>query len=139
MTASEWFIKLPYEKFNILIPQRYIINEEGIKRQNISRFHQIDFDSLIIKKLKLTYFEHGKVTTLFLSHKDNYIITTQALVQLVKLPLESLKPVTGAIKNKCLGRGMIAFSFEDKKINCVISPYDFFKRTREVNVEKNRI
>lgn len=135
MTASEWFIKLPYGKFSILIPQRYIIGEESIKRHNISRFHQIDFDTLIVKKLKFTYFEHGKVTTLFLSQKDNYIITTQALVQLVEIPLEKLKPVHGVIKDKCLGRGMIAFSFEDKFINCVISPYDFFKRTREVHVE----
>ncbi len=135
MTASEWFIKLPYGKFNILIPQRFIIDEEGIKEKKISRFRQIDFDFLIAHKTKITYFEQGKITTLFVNQNETYIITTQALVQLVEIPLEKLKPAHGVIKDKCLKRGMIAFSFEDDFINCVISPYDFLKRTKNVNVK----
>lgn len=136
MTQTEWFIKLPYGKFNILIPQRYVIDDEEIKNHSLYRFHQINFDKLIVKKLNITYFEHSKFTTIFLSQIENYIITTQTIVQLVEIPLEKLKPVHGIIKNKYISRGMIAFLFENDILNCVISPYSFFKRTREVNVEK---
>ena len=126
--TAEWFASIDFGSGNILISQEMILDSfytrnigEHIPPSVLSKLKEIDLDA----KLKETNQEHSEnkakdVTTIYIGGETPFLIKTSSIPQMKKLILEECSTLGGVIGNYLKNNGIVAFHFEENKIEYIL-------------------
>ena len=137
MKKSDWFTRLEYKDFDILL-QKNTVADTGLTKsydqELLEWMNRYNLNETMARLLK-TDIPSEPCTEIAIESQDHnmeqIIVSTGCIPEVEEISYEELVPVTGLLKDALLEHGIIAIRFFNNKIQYVIDLETFYIKLKE--------